>query len=144
MAEKRLGIANPTPEQIESVCLQLQASGLIRSKVVDQDDDICVVQHREGAETGPVLAYVSQFYRDIECPAEWLGTIEWEEWTPAVDRTEVTISDFVTRAETAMETIAPDLKYNPADLFGFVSAAWPYDGEPEDAAEQFVEEFGKE
>jgi hypothetical protein len=34
--------------------------------------------------------------------------------------------------------IDPELDYNRADLYGFVSAAWPYDGTPADAACEFA------
>lgn len=38
----------------------------------------------------------------------------------------------------------PDFVYSRADLFGFISAAWPCEGEPADVAEQFAEEVCKQ
>lgn len=50
---------------------------------------------------------------------------------------EITINDFVGEAEVFINQIDPEWSYAKADLFGFVSAAWPYDGTPTDAACQF-------
>jgi hypothetical protein len=50
----------------------------------------------------------------------------------------LTVADFVAEAETVICGIDPELDYNRADLYGFVSAAWPYDGTPADAACEFA------
>jgi hypothetical protein len=51
---------------------------------------------------------------------------------------EITIADFAGEAEVVINQIDPELNYNRADLYGFVSAAWPYDGTPADAACEFA------
>lgn len=56
----------------------------------------------------------------------------------------LTVADFVTEAETVICAIDPELNYNRADLYGFVSAAWPYDGTPADAACEFANEVKKQ
>ena len=48
-------------------------------------------------------------------------------------------SSFIHAAEAFMATCAPDVEFDSADLFGFISAAWPYSGAPEDAASEFAE-----
>lgn len=49
------------------------------------------------------------------------------------------ISAFVAEAVVTINQIDPGLDYRHGDLFGFVQAAWPYDGEPADAAAEFAE-----
>lgn len=49
----------------------------------------------------------------------------------------ITVSDFVGEAEVFINEIDPNWDYSRADLYGFISAAWPYDGSPADAASEF-------
>lgn len=53
--------------------------------------------------------------------------------------TEITPAEFAAEAEVCLTQMDPELEYNRADLYGFVAAAWPFDGSPMDAAAQFAE-----
>lgn len=56
----------------------------------------------------------------------------------------VTVGEFVAEAEVVINQLEPTFEYNRADLFGFVRAAWPYDGTPADAACEFCNEVKKQ
>ncbi len=53
----------------------------------------------------------------------------------------VTVGEFVAECEVVINQIDPELNYRKADLYGFVSAAWPYDGTPADAACEFANQI---
>lgn len=50
----------------------------------------------------------------------------------------LTVGEFIAEVEVVINQIDPELDYRRADLSGFVRAAWPYDGEPADAAAEFA------
>lgn len=54
------------------------------------------------------------------------------------------VSQFAAEAAVVLNQIDPELDYRSADLAGFVRAAWPYDGEPADAACEFANEAKKQ
>jgi hypothetical protein len=56
----------------------------------------------------------------------------------------VTIGDFAAECEVVLNQLDPELSYQPADLQGFVRAAWPCDGTPADVACQFANEVRKQ
>lgn len=49
----------------------------------------------------------------------------------------ITVGEFVAEAEVVICQMEPELDYRRADLYGFISAAWPYNGTPADAACEF-------
>lgn len=52
------------------------------------------------------------------------------------------IDYYVAEAGATIAILAPGLAYNRTDLHGFVAAAWPCEGPPEDVAGQFVDSLG--
>lgn len=51
----------------------------------------------------------------------------------------MSVQDFLAETEVVLNAMAPELDYRRSDLSGFVRAAWPYDGTPADAANDWVE-----